>query len=291
MDQRTRGSCASATTDRSSATTTRSLTWDNPLRFDRLARRGPGQGREALWPNSNQNSGTVTGLLKLPARSQATAYVSLGDWSQNQTLIPFTVNTALASLAARPAHGRRQGTRDRDGVFVQHAGARTPGAERAIPFVRLRQPDAARSTSRRRSRTTPACRRSTPGTQYHLQLQPEDVRRRRVLDADRRTARSVPPTRATTSARRSGRSIRSDTDFARFSADAMGMKWVTLRGVYEYSRRVGQGLDDESLDDIGEQTSLRQFDISDQTTNRFSGIVARPAERQSVRQRDGVRRR
>jgi hypothetical protein len=63
------------------------------------------------------------------------------------------------------------------------------------------------------------------------------------------------------------------TDYARFSADATNLKWVTLRGVYEFSRRTGQGLDDTSLDDIGEQTSLRQFDIANQTTNRFSGIV------------------
>ena len=37
--------------------------------------------------------------------------------------------------------------------------------------------------------------------------------------------------------------------------------------------RVGTGVDEQSLDDIGEQTSLRQFDISDRTVNRFSAMV------------------
>ena len=50
----------------------------------------------ALWPNSNMNTASATGLLNLPARSRATAYVSVGNWSQNDPLIPFTINSALA---------------------------------------------------------------------------------------------------------------------------------------------------------------------------------------------------
>ena len=59
----------------------------------------------------------------------------------------------------------------------------------------------------------------------------------------------------------------------RVSADATHVRWLTLRGQYDYSRRVGTGLDEQSLDDIGEQTSLRQFDISDRNAHRFTGIV------------------
>ena len=59
----------------------------------------------------------------------------------------------------------------------------------------------------------------------------------------------------------------------RLSVDSAAVHGVTLRGVYEYSKRTGSGLDEQSLDDLGEQTSLRQFDISDFTANRFSAIV------------------
>lgn len=51
----------------------------------------------ALWPNSNMNTASLTGALNLPARSRATAYVSLGNWSQNDPLIPFTINSSLPS--------------------------------------------------------------------------------------------------------------------------------------------------------------------------------------------------
>src|SRR5207249_585185 len=54
------------------------LLWDNPLRITDSPTAGPSRGRESLWPNSDLNAGSVSGLLKLPASSQATAYVSLG---------------------------------------------------------------------------------------------------------------------------------------------------------------------------------------------------------------------
>src|SRR4029079_8830709 len=59
----------------------------------------------------------------------------------------------------------------------------------------------------------------------------------------------------------------------RLSADATGMRWLTLRGVYEHAKRVGSGFDEQTLDDIGEQVSLRQFDISDRNSDRFSVVA------------------
>src|SRR6266516_4592371 len=74
------------------------LVWDNPLRITDSPTAGPMQGRESLWPNSDINAGSISGLLKLPASSQATAYVSLGNWSQNAALVPFTINSALTAI-------------------------------------------------------------------------------------------------------------------------------------------------------------------------------------------------
>ncbi len=50
-------------------------------------------------------------------------------------------------------------------------------------------------------------------------------------------------------------------------------RYVSVRGVYEHATRVGRGLDEEVLDGIGEQVSLRQFDISDRNRDRVSLIV------------------
>jgi len=59
----------------------------------------------------------------------------------------------------------------------------------------------------------------------------------------------------------------------RFSYDASGISWLMLRAVYEHGKRTGSGLDEQALDDIGEQVSLRQFDISDRTFNRTSLVA------------------
>lgn len=52
----------------------------------------------ALWPSSSSNAVSTAGSIKLPARSQATAYISVGDWTQNADLIPFTINSAIAPI-------------------------------------------------------------------------------------------------------------------------------------------------------------------------------------------------
>src|SRR5207248_1785224 len=74
------------------------LVWDNPLRITDSPTAGPLQGRESLWPDSTMNSGNVSGLLNLPMRSRATAYISVGNWTTNNALIPFTVNSALPNI-------------------------------------------------------------------------------------------------------------------------------------------------------------------------------------------------
>jgi hypothetical protein len=62
-------------------------------------------------------------------------------------------------------------------------------------------------------------------------------------------------------------------DTLRASIDATGIAWLTLRGVYEHSKRTGSEVDVAELIAIGEQPSLRQFDISDRNKDRVSGIV------------------
>src|SRR5215510_8683353 len=71
------------------------IVWDNPLRITDSPTLGPVQGRMTLWPDSNLNAGTASGAVNLPGRSRATAYISIGNWSQDNPLIPFTVNSAL----------------------------------------------------------------------------------------------------------------------------------------------------------------------------------------------------
>ena len=50
------------------------LVWDNPARVTDSPTAGPVQGRMALWPNTDMNTVSASGGLKLPGHSRATAY-------------------------------------------------------------------------------------------------------------------------------------------------------------------------------------------------------------------------
>jgi MtrB/PioB family decaheme-associated outer membrane protein len=258
------------------------ITWDNPLRLtDDGAGAGPGQGREALWPNSNQNDGFVSGFMRLPRRSVATAYVSLGDWTQDQTLIPFTANSALASPALdRPTADAKAH------VTATAFSFNTRAIEHVALNVRFRTYDF--------NNETPIFH-VTQTVSYDTNVSAYEPGSNTIFSFDRKTfdadASWTPLTHAAFRAAYTRDNLSQtfrtfDTqheDWLRFSADATGIKMMTLRAVYEFSNRNGTGFDEQSLDDIGEQTSLQQFDISNRKTNRFSGLViAQPNSSLSV---------
>ena len=158
------------------------LVWDNPLRVTDSPTLGPLQGRMSLWPDSNMSAGSVMGLLNLPARSRATAYISVGNWSQNDPLIPFTINSSAAGDSARSRDGRRAGARHEHELQLQLAADRHRVVHGALPLVRLRQPDA--GVPRRQHRVVRhdgrgVCR----GRHEPLQPHAPHLRRRGVADA------------------------------------------------------------------------------------------------------------
>jgi MtrB/PioB family decaheme-associated outer membrane protein len=247
------------------------LTWDNPLRVTDSPTAGPFQGRMALWPNSNMNAGSATGLLNLPSHSRATAYVSLGNWSQNDPLIPFTVNSALSPIPLDRA------TADIQARVTAMAYAFTSRPADSVWFsARYRSYDFDNRTPVFNVANTVAYDTSVAafaegGTSPYSFT-------RRTFDADasftplRHTAFRVGYTREQLD--QTFRIFDTTTEnTVRLSADATGMTWLTLRAVYEHAKRVGSGFDEQTLDDIGEQVSLRQFDVSDRDSDRFSGIV------------------
>src|SRR5262249_37190675 len=75
------------------------MVWDNPSRITDSPTAGPAQGRMALWPNTQMNTVSASGGIALAGHSRATAYVSLGNLSNDNALLPFTINSALTSPA------------------------------------------------------------------------------------------------------------------------------------------------------------------------------------------------
>jgi MtrB/PioB family decaheme-associated outer membrane protein len=247
------------------------LTWDNPLRLTDSPTAGPSHGRMALWPNSNMNAASATGMLNLPWRSRATAYVSVGNWSQNDPLVPFTDNSTLptvpldrttAEATARVTAMTYSFTSKPANSIWFSARYRSYDFDNRTPVFHVA------NTVSYDSAVAAFARGGT--SPYSLT--------RRTFDADASltpvpyTALRVGYTREQIN--QTFRTFDTTTeDTVRLSADATGVNWLTLRAVYEHAKRVGSGLDEQTLDDIGEQVSLRQFDISDRTSDRVSGIV------------------
>ena len=247
------------------------LVWDNPLRITDSPTLGPAQGRMTLWPDSTLNAGTASGTLNLPARSHATAYISIGNWSQDNPLIPFTINSALPvipldrtttdaqarvtsmnyTFSSRPIDNLLLTARYRTYDFDN----RTPifHVVNTVAYDTTVEPFADGGTSpysiNRKTFYTDA---SYTPTRYSAFL--VGYTRERVNE----TFRFFDTTTENT---------------VRASIDLSGISWLMLRGVYEHANRTGSGFDEQVLDDIGEQVSLRQFDISDRRANRVSIVT------------------
>jgi MtrB/PioB family decaheme-associated outer membrane protein len=247
------------------------LTWDNPLRITDSPTLGSAQGRMALWPNSALNQIGVTGTVQLPARSRFTAYASVGEWSQNEPLLPFTINSTITPIPlSRP-------TADAEAlVTAANLNFTSRPTDRLWLNARFRRYDFDNQTPEFHVTSSVAYDQTLQtallgGTESFGYI-------RQWFDADA----SYNLTRFTAvrvgygleDVERTFRLFEETTEHvARVSLDSTGSNYFTVRAVYEHGTRTGAGLDEEVLDDIGEQISLRQFDISDRDRDRFSAIV------------------
>ncbi len=248
------------------------LTWDNPrVAVDSTS--GAAAGRMAVWPNSDMNAVHVTGSIGLPMRSRATAFVSVANWSQNDPLIPFSNNSALPVIPLdRPTAEVKAivttmnydfTTRPTSALWVNARFRRYDFNNQTPEFLVAQTVTYDQSVS-----TLPV-----PGTEPFGSV-------RNTFDADASFTPAAVPHAAfrvgytgesVDRAFRTFETTRENT--IRASIDSTGWQWVTVRGVYEHAKRTGSGLDQEALDTIGEQVSLRQFDISDRDSDRVSAIV------------------
>jgi MtrB/PioB family decaheme-associated outer membrane protein len=246
------------------------LTWDNPLRVSDSSTLGPAAGRMALWPNSDQNTASASGSIKFAGRSRATAYVSIGNLTQNDSLIPYTINTALTSpaldrptadlLARVTAMNYTVTSRPTGFLWLSARYRQYQFDNRSAPF-----------------HVAQSVNYDTAVTALNEETGPLGYTRH-TFDADA----SVTPIaylafRAGYTREEIDRTFRvvdkTTEDTARASVDVTGVAWMTVRGIYEHGQRRGSPVDRLELLSIGEQPGLRQFDISDRDHDRVSGIV------------------
>jgi MtrB/PioB family decaheme-associated outer membrane protein len=246
------------------------LTWDNPSRIADSATAGPLQGRMSLWPNTEMNTVHAAGGLNLPGHSHATAFLSVGSLTNNNPLLPYTINTALVSPAlARPnsdvsarvtAMNYAFTTRPVSMLWFSARYRQYEFDNRTVPFE-----------------TTNNVNYDTTIVALNAESEPFGSTRH-TFDADA----SFTPVRhvgfragyTREEVDRTYRIVEKTTeDIVRASVDLTGLSWLTVRGVFEHGTRAGSAVNGLELLAIGEQPSLRQYDVADRNQNRFNAIV------------------
>ena len=246
------------------------LVFDNPLRASDAAGL-PSQGQMALWPDSTAHTVSAAGSVGLPGRTRAFSYVSVGSWLQDAALLPFTINTAIAPMAlSRPtaqadarivAMNYRLTSRPTSTLWLNGQFKSYNYDNRSPRFLESQYVglDSSIVTS------------ATGGSEPFGYV-------RHFIDLD---ASYTPVTFAAVRVGygrehddRTFRHFEATTEHTvRASLDSTGLAWGSMRLQYEHGERTGQGLDEEVFSDIGEQVSLRQFDISNRRRDRVTALV------------------
>jgi len=246
------------------------LVWDNPSRITDSPTAGPAQGRMALWPNTDMNSVNVSGGYKLPGHSRASAFISVGSLSNNAPLLPFTDNSALVSpTLARPtadvtarviAMNYLFTSRPANTVWFSARYRQYEFDNRTVPFVVTNSVnyDTAIVALNQSSEPFSQTRHTFDADATYSPVRYVGFRAGYTREEVDRTYRIVENT---------------TEDIGRASVDLTGVPWLTVRGVFEHSKRRGSPVDGLELLAIGEQPTLRQYDISDRDQDRFSTII------------------
>jgi MtrB/PioB family decaheme-associated outer membrane protein len=247
-----------------------SLTWANPLRAVD-ASGGPSQGRLSLWPDTDQNTVSASGGVNLPGRSHAVAYLSVGNQSNNTPLIPFTINSALTSptlsrttadLTARvTAMNFSFTSRPVNPIWFSARYRQYRFDNRSNPFVVTQgvSYDSSVTTLNTESDLFGYTRHTFDADVSYSPLMYVGIRGGYTREVVDRTFRWIDTT---------------TEDVGRVSLDLTGISWVTVRGVYEHSKRTGaNAITEEELIAESQQPTQGMFDISNRTRDRFSAIV------------------
>jgi MtrB/PioB family decaheme-associated outer membrane protein len=248
-----------------------SLVWDNPWRAVDSATAGSSQGRMALWPDSTLQAVTAAGWLKMAGRTHLNGSVTIGTGSQNEALLPFTINPQIAPLPLSRATAEAEvrnvavnlglTSRPNSKVWLS-ARLRYYDSENRMPAFH----DASYVRMDQLVRTL----HGEPTAPFSFTRQNVD------LDASFTprpfAALRVGYSRDTTD--RDGRIFAQTVDDVfRASVDTSAKGWLTIRGIVEHAVRTGSGFRAALLPEIGEQPAVRQYDISDRNRDRVTGLV------------------
>lgn len=247
------------------------LVWDSPWRATDTPKTGlPAQGRSSLWPNTRTLGASLATSLKLPGDTRATGTVTVARWSQNQALIPFTINSVLPFVAL-----------DRPTADAQ---ARTL----AMNYTLTSRPVSSLWVSARYryydfDNRTPAFDATRGFILMDGSVRPDgQIARplnttRRNIDVDASfTPLTFTAFRVGYGREQADRTMRifsrTVDEVGRASVDTT-VRWVTVRGSLEHSKRRGSGFTPELLSSVGEQLTMAPWDVADRDRDRATALV------------------
>src|SRR3954451_342075 len=246
------------------------LVWDSPLRLDDSTS-APGRGQTALWPSNTAQTISAAGYTKLAHRTQVTGFVSLGFWSNDEPLLPFTINSALPQLTLPRSSAQADAH-----VFSTNLNLVSRPVDNWSFVARVRRYDYNNQTPHADildyvAYDTSVSQSSTAGPELYSHS-------RTTFDADATWTgvRQVALTAGYTH-NANGYDFRvfegTSENVLRLTADAVGSQWVSFRAQYQVADRTGSGLNEDLLAQIGEQPAMRHYDLANRNRNQFTGQV------------------
>lgn len=251
------------------------LIWDNPIKITDAPSyssaysdgKSSAQGRMALWPDNTLQYVHGTASYVTPWRGRVTGYLALGDSKQNQPLLPHTINAAIPVV---PLERPTAETEIRNTIFNLQYSVRP-----IRPFslvARYRYVDLDNRTphfetfGRVRFDGVLDDAASSPEPEFYSI-------RRKNFDVDG-TFNVIPYTalRVGYSNWITDRTLRvieqNEENVYRVSLDTMGNRWMTVRALYEDSRRNALHTHEALLEEFGEQPGMRHYDVADRDRKR-----------------------
>ena len=246
---------------------TASMIWDNPYRLTDSAT-VPSQGRMPLAPsNSSYNvSGSVS--LKMPRKTRATVYMNAGVLDSDATILPNTINTALAVVPlARPTTGAHADTLATN-VTLTSRPFKNIGINARYRYFDYKNQTPTYAQTARVSYDTSI----TALNPANVTSRYGGVRESFDADVTWRVAGSTLGAGYTMKKSEFEERIfaSSKENTARLLFDAFRSQWFSVHSKYEHSIRRGAGLDTSELVSGGEQPGMRTFDIADRNRDLFT---------------------
>lgn len=242
------------------------LVWDSPWRLTTE----PARGRQAIWPSNSTQGVTANGAIALPARSRFSGNVTIGGLTQNEPLIPFTINPTggVTPLPRNTAEGEvrtvamnyRFTSRPNEFVYLNARYRFYDYDNRTPPFTATgrRSFDASTIGS---AATSPIFSSKTGSVDLEASLTPIPLTAIRLAYGRTHVERTERIFETTTE------------NVVRASVDTSNGGVFMARVSVERSARTGEHFESETLEHAAEHVEMRHFDVADRDRTRVNGLV------------------